>query len=222
MNKRCKLGVLLLCLFVFWDNFVVGQPFSNKPVARLRGDRVSEIVYSPDGTLLAVGDSAGVRLYDTTTLTEVSMLQGDPVWVSTIAFHPGGRILAAGGGPIVRLWDVVSRQEVAVLEGHTREVRSVAFDPDGKLIASGSADLTVRLWDVVSRRELVVLKGYVGGISSTRGPLGGVYSVAFSPDGTLLAAGSDPGSEHGHRCRRQSPCSFQPCPPSPPTGRASP
>jgi WD40 repeat protein len=46
--------------------------------------------------------------------------------------------------------------------------------------ASGSRDSTVKLWDVGSGRELRTLNGHMGAVTS----------VAFSPDGKLLAAGS--------------------------------
>jgi RNA polymerase sigma factor (sigma-70 family) len=63
------------------------------------------------------------------------------------------------------------------LGGHTGVVHALALDRDGKLLASAGADKTVRLWDLTTGRQLHSLEQPSEAVA-----------VAFSPDGTLLAA----------------------------------
>ena len=77
------------------------------------------------------------------------------------------------------------------LTGHTDVVRSVAFSPDGRLLASGSCGRyesdrgcvqgEIKLWEVASGSLVRTLSGHTSWVNS----------VAFSPDGRLLASGSD-------------------------------
>jgi WD40 repeat protein/serine/threonine protein kinase len=66
------------------------------------------------------------------------------------------------------------------LNGKT-QVSDLSFSPDGKLLAVASMYGFARMFDVDTQRELATLHGF----------LMGVHSVAFSPDGTRLALGSD-------------------------------
>src|SRR5262249_24497131 len=107
-----------------------------------------------------------------------------------VAVSPDGRRLAAGGwGRAVKVWDAATGAELLSLP-LTVTVQCVAFSPDGRRLAAGSGDYTnpgetappgeIKVWDVGSGAEVFTLRGHPHL----------VRSIAFSPDGRLLASGS--------------------------------
>jgi WD40 repeat protein len=70
-----------------------------------------------------------------------------------------------------------------VRPGGRKTIRDLAFHPSGKYLAIVGNDRTVRLLDVGSWKPV---KQYAW-------KLGHLYAVAFSPDGTLAAAGGENG-----------------------------
>jgi WD40 repeat protein/serine/threonine protein kinase len=74
----------------------------------------------------------------------------------------------------------IARPAAVELSGHEGSVNEIAIFPDGKRLASVGSDGTARIWDTQSHMLLQTIK-----LSEL--PL---YSVAISPDGRYLAAGS--------------------------------
>ena len=158
-------------------------------------DAVQSIALSPDGSRLAVAADRGIGLWDRATGQLVRTLTGHTAVVNAVTFSRDGRRLLSGSNDrSVKLWDPATGQLAASFEGHADPVTAVAFSPNGERFASGSATYTryraqnerhnVRVWDTATGRSLLTLQE----------PSGGIYSTAFSPDGTRLLTGADKGS----------------------------
>ncbi|WP_411104033.1 helix-turn-helix domain-containing protein [Streptomyces sp. cmx-4-9] len=162
----------------------------SRPLRGFQGT-VNAIGFSPDGRLLAVA-AKDVQLWDVSDpwaprpvgppLTNSTAFSG------TVSFTPDGRTLAVGGREgKVWLWDLTRRDRAVPygepLAGGTGTIQSAVFDRSGGALAVGSEGRTVRLWDTrePARPRLS---------AELTEPANYVYSVAFSPDGRRLAAGT--------------------------------
>src|SRR5262249_43499599 len=72
--------------------------------------QVSQIIFSPDGRLLArSGRTEAICLWDTWTGKELGRLMGHRGWIPALAFTPDGKKLASGGADTnVLVWDVAA------------------------------------------------------------------------------------------------------------------
>ncbi|KAK4450158.1 hypothetical protein QBC34DRAFT_76996 [Podospora aff. communis PSN243] len=106
------------------------------------------------------------------------------------AFSRGATLLAAGTVKReVKVWkrgggEVYRPAEIS--ERHNSWIRAAAFSPDGRLLCSSAADRTIKIRDMVHRHcQVITLPGKMDM---------SFLPVAFSPDMTMLAAGSDDGA----------------------------
>ncbi len=144
---------------------------------------LSEMAFSPDGKVLAMGLGDGsVEIADATTGNVLQTLAGQTDSVQSVAFSPDGKTLASGSlDNTIVLWDTTSWKSVLTLTtGNNTGVWNVAFSPDGKTLASADVRGTITLWDRASGNQLRTLKGHTSLL----------VGLAFSPDGSSLASAS--------------------------------
>ncbi len=154
---------------------------TGKELRRLEGhkDEVRSLALSRRGDVLAVGDGAGVRLWEVSSgklLITLAVKEG----AGGVALSPDCRLVAAlGGGGAVWLWERSSGRRLHRMElGGGSSEGSVVFSPDGKVVAATNRG-PATVFDVSSGKR--VFRATDGG--SQRG-----RPLAFSPDGRLLAA----------------------------------
>jgi WD40 repeat protein len=176
---------------------------------RLPGNQgsVSQAVFSPDGTTLAVtvGTRAGVYFWDVQTgkLRNSWVEPGDNVHarVRDLAFSPDGKIVATGHeGCKVLLREVGSGRLIREL-GTASHVPGqsewatgcfdIAFAPDGKSItAMAASENRICVWEVASGRETCSFKPPAPPRNNVSEDW--LWWLAYSPDGKkLLSAGND-------------------------------
>ncbi len=167
---------------LLWD-MATGEPLQTLSAPK---DGYIRVAFSPDSNTLVAG-SANVFQWDLASGKRVRAFPTNDT--RQLEFSPDGSIIAASDYGTVRLFDAESGDVLHELPDHRFSgVPCMDFSPDGALIATGeglpfevASPSGIRLWDVASGQELRMLKGHANVL----------WALAFSPDGKLLASGSE-------------------------------
>jgi WD40 repeat protein/serine/threonine protein kinase len=141
------------------------------------------VAFSPDGRTLASAGSEALKLWEVTTWKERRALrfEGAAQPAESLAYSHDGKSLAVARGRTLKLFDVKPAQERDSCDG-TTVVWHVAFSPDDSTLVSAQWGVpAVTLWDTEPLQVRTTL---------TPHPRGWARVAAFSPDGRVLATGS--------------------------------
>jgi WD40 repeat protein len=166
---------------------------------------VRDLSFSPDGRMLAAALGEGAILLpqtsesqnpgraadDSDTGSMLAVFRRKPIWLrghidaaTGVAFSPDGQMLATcGADGTVKLWNPMDGRldtegpDSAI--SSDRPAASITYSPDGTRLAA-ARDNRITLWDAQTLVEGATLKSEGGDLTN----------IAFSPDGSLLAAAS--------------------------------
>ena len=148
-------------------------------------DRVTQLAFSPDGTLLVTNTSnAPLRLWDVSTGKSLKTLTQKPRFWGILTFSKDGKTLACQtrDGEI-ELWDVASKTLRTTFGAKLdSKIHQLAFSSDSKRVVGANRNGEIRVWDVNTGDEL---------FSFTTGHTQELGALAFSPGSSTLAIGHD-------------------------------
>ena len=179
-------------------------PVPADKVLKGNSSQTSGIAFSSDGKTLVTTANGAVSLWrteDWSPLATVGKLGKSPQ-DQGLALSPDGSIVATSDTNVVQLWsatDGTMLQQLQVTpQAPNSRVLTYVFSPDGTSLATGATDATIQLWSVADGTLLRTIKVEIDSTSPPSSPDGqvvinyvgggGVTSLAFSPDGLLLAA----------------------------------
>jgi WD40 repeat protein len=119
-----------------------------------------------------------VRLWEVATWKQKHEWGAPGGSACAVAFSPDDKIVAAACQGAVRLWNTKTGRIYGTFPGHGTGCSTVAFSPKGAMFVTGGNDNIVKAWELSSRKERWKINGHTGA----------VLSLAFSPDGWLLAS----------------------------------
>jgi WD40 repeat protein len=151
------------------------NPWPRSGIIKQFSKAVRSIAVSPSSEMIVSGgDDGTICLLEPNSTTTLKQCAAP---VSALAFSPNGVLIAAVSGSSIEIVDLHSGE--AKLLGQIDKQPSLVFSPGGKSLASASGEghCEIQVWNLQTG-QMRVLKG------AWSGP----RSIAFSPDGSQIAA----------------------------------
>ncbi|XP_077294652.1 actin-interacting protein 1 flr [Arctopsyche grandis] len=147
------------------------------------GGPIKDIAWSADSQRMCVVGDGRERfghVFMSETGTSVGEISGQAKPMNSVDFRPTRpfRIITASEDNTVAVFEGPPFKFKCTKQEHTRFAQAVRYSPSGSLFASAGFDGKIFLYDGTSSE----LKGEIGGPAHK----GGVYGVAWSPDGKQL------------------------------------
>ena len=143
---------------------------------------IEGLAFSPDGkTLVSSGSGDGtIRFWDVRTGDQKHAVTGHTDYVYSVAFNPDEKFFASGyADGSIRFWDAETGLQLKTFKkGY--EASGLVFSEDGETLAYADG-LNIRLQDAGTGEEKMLLTGHTWGM----------HSMVLSPDGNILASGSE-------------------------------
>jgi WD40 repeat protein len=152
-------------------------------------------------TLVSGGYDGKLTWFDTESRKKIHTHEAHAKWIRKVIASPDGTLVASVADDMAcKLWDAKTGKLVHELKGHKEKtpndfgsmLYAVCFSADGKLVATGDKVGHVVVWDVKTGKELATCEApvmYTWDVRQRLHSIGGIRSLAFSPDGKSLAVG---------------------------------
>jgi WD40 repeat protein len=152
-------------------------------------------------TLVSGSYDQRLTWYDIDAKKEIRSHEAHAKWIRGVFASRDGKLIASVADDMVcRLWDVASGKMLHELRGHAEQtphgfgsmLYAAAFSKDGKHLATADKVGKAIVWEVSSGKKLAEVEApimYTWDPKQRLHSIGGIRSVAFSPDGKTLALG---------------------------------
>ena len=154
------------------------------------------------GTVLVSGGYDGKLIWwDSAKNEKIRSTDAHAKWIrKAIASPDGGLVASVADDMICKLWDAKTGKLIRELKGHEEKtpthfnsmLYAVAFSADGKLLATGDKVGHIAIWETDTGKPLGTLEAptmYTWDKQQRLHSIGGIRSLAFSPDGSQVAVG---------------------------------
>ncbi len=123
------------------------------------------------------------------------------LWIRRLVISPDGKTIASVADDMqCKLWNAETGEMLRQFSDHKpitphdfpSMLHAVAFSADGKFLATGDKTGHVAIWETTSGSKVGTVEApglYTWDPKQRRHSIGGIRSLAFSPDGKLLAVG---------------------------------
>ena len=150
---------------------------------------VYRAIWSPHGHyFVSGGRDQTVRVWMQDHASAQRLLMGHETPISAVGWHPNGVYVFSASDETdktIRMWSVITGDCMRIFVGHTQYVCAVACSPNGKTLASSDEGGNIMFWDIETGTRIKTSRGH---------GRGGIWSLSFNVEGTVLATAGTDGS----------------------------